>query len=403
VSAIAEKTTEPRTQGATRTGRTTSTFKVGLAEQLVNGRYSPTALVRASYLAAAAARLDSFWLPDHINSLFPRSVMTPKYVGVARLVPKVDACLEPWTVLGHMAARNRLARLRLGTSVTDTGRRNPAVTAQAAATLHLLTRGRAILGIGTGEREGNEPYGVDWSKPVARFEEAMATIRALWNSGGELVNRESPFFPLRDAVFDLPPYRGKWPEIWIAAHGPRMLRATGRYADAWFPALIFSPAEYANGMKVIREAASDAGRDPMAITAANWFFVLTGRSRDEVDEVLESQVMKAFALNAPAEMWKRHGARHPLGDDFTGAQDFIPQTLDEQTVLSYTSDAPPSMAKEAFLHGTPDEIVDQVAEWRDHGLQYPVVCNISGMQPSLKRGLAATAPFMTVLRRLRKL
>jgi hypothetical protein len=35
-----------------------------------------------------------------------------------------------------------------------------------AATLHLLTRGRAILGIGTGEREGNEPYGVDWSKPV---------------------------------------------------------------------------------------------------------------------------------------------------------------------------------------------------------------------------------------------
>jgi Luciferase-like monooxygenase len=39
---------------------------------------------------------------------------------------------------------------------------------QAAATLHLLTRGRAILGIGTGERQGKEPYGVDWSKPVAR-------------------------------------------------------------------------------------------------------------------------------------------------------------------------------------------------------------------------------------------
>ena len=144
-------------------------------------------------------------------------------------------------MLGHLAARNRLARLRLGVSVTDTGRRNPAVTAQAAATLHLLTRGRAILGIGTGEREGNEPYGVDWSKPVARFEEALATIRALWGSGGELVNRDSPFFPLRNAVFDLPPYREKWPEIWIAAHGPRMLRATGRYADAWFPAFPTGP------------------------------------------------------------------------------------------------------------------------------------------------------------------
>jgi phthiodiolone/phenolphthiodiolone dimycocerosates ketoreductase len=94
----------------------------------------------------------------------------PKYIGAARLTPKVDANLEPWTVLGHLAARNRLGRMRLGIGVTDTGRRNPAVTAQAAATLHLLTRGRAILGIGTGEREGNEPYGVDWSKPVARFE-----------------------------------------------------------------------------------------------------------------------------------------------------------------------------------------------------------------------------------------
>ncbi len=190
--------------------------------------------------------MDSFWLPDHLNSLFPRAAMTKKYVGAARLIPDVDAHLEPWTVLGNFAARNRIGRLRLGVAVTDVGRRNPAVTAQAAATLHLITRGRAILGIGAGEREGNEPYGVDWSKPVARFEEAMATIRALWNSGGELVTRDSPFFPLHNAIFALPPYRGKWPEIWIAAHGPRMLRATGRYADAWFPAVI-DPAKGLRG------------------------------------------------------------------------------------------------------------------------------------------------------------
>ena len=121
-----------------------------------------------------------------------------------------------------------MGRLRLGVGVADADRRNPAATAQAAATLHLLTRGRA--GIGPGKREGNQPYGVEWTKPVARFEEAMATIRALWDSGGELVCRDSPFFPLHNAVFDLPPYRGKWPEIWIAAHGPRMLKAAGRYA-----------------------------------------------------------------------------------------------------------------------------------------------------------------------------
>jgi phthiodiolone/phenolphthiodiolone dimycocerosates ketoreductase len=369
----------------------------------VHTRFSPIALPRASYITAVATGLDSFWLPDHLNSLFPRAVTTPKYLQAARVITDIDATLEPWTVLGNFAARNRLGRLRLGTAVTDVGRRNPAVTAQAAATLHLLTRGRAILGIGTGEREGNEPYGVDWSKPVARFEEAMATIRALWNSGGELVSRDSPFFPLHNAIFALPPYRGKWPEIWIAAHGPRMLRATGRYADAWFPGLITRPKDYAAGLEKVRAAASDAGRDPLSITAANWFFVVTGASRGEVDDALGSTAQKAFALNVPAEVWARHGARHPLGEDFTGVQDIIPQVFDEQTVLSYTADVPISIAKEFCLTGTPDEVIEQAAEWRDHGLDYPVLANISAIQPSLRRGLAATVPFVKILRRLRRL
>src|SRR5258707_4210389 len=185
-------------------------FKVGRARQILNARPSPTVVVRANYLTAVASGVDSLWVPDHLNSLTPRAIATPQYFGAAKLIPKIDASLEPWTMLGHLAARNRFRRLELGVRVTDAGRRNPAVTAQAAATLHLLTRGRGILGIGTGEREGNQPYGVDWTKPVARFEDAIATIRALWESGGELVSRDSPFFPLHNSVFDLPPYLRTW-------------------------------------------------------------------------------------------------------------------------------------------------------------------------------------------------
>ena len=178
--------------------------------------------------------------------------------------------------------------------------------------------GRAILGIGTGEREGNEPYGVDWSKPVARTIEALATIRALWASPGELVTRDSPFFPLRDAIFDLPPYRGKYPEIWVASHGPRMLRATGRYADGWFPVTHFQPEEYAAALEVVRTAASDAGRDPMSIVPASYVFVVTGRSRDEVDETLGSAAHPRLRTQSPCHRVGRHGGRHPFGDDFTG-------------------------------------------------------------------------------------
>jgi phthiodiolone/phenolphthiodiolone dimycocerosates ketoreductase len=381
----------------------TNGFRVGLADQLVNSRYSATAGARIDHFTAMASGIDSFWVADHLNALLPRAIATPQYLGVAKLLPKIDAQLEPWTMLGHLAARNRLARLRLGVAVTDASRRNPAVTAQAAATLHLMTRGRAILGIGVGEREGNEPYGVDWTKPVARFEEAIATIRALWDSGGELVSRDSAYFPLRNAVFDLPPYRGKWPEIWIAAHGPRMLRATGRFADAWFPAMTLRPKDYARGLEAVRTAASDAGRDPTSIIPAAWLFVATGRNRDEVDEALNSDIHKAFALAFPAEMWANHGAEHPLGEDFAGAQDFVPQTLDEQTVLSYARRAPLSLLKEALLTGTPDDVIDQAAEWRDHGLRYLVVCNTSVLQPSLRKGLATGGPFFRILRGLKKL
>src|ERR1700738_2484758 len=270
-------------------------FRVGITNINVVSRPTAESFQRAGYLKALANRVDSFWVPDHLNGLFPRSLWKQKYCGATKLVPTLDAYMEPWTMLGHLAARNRAGRMSLGTSVTATGGRTPAVTAQAAATLHLLTRGRAILGIGTGEREGNEPYGVDWSKPVARFEEALATIRALWNSGGELVTRDSPFFPLRDAVFDLWPYRGKWPEIWIASHGPRMLRATGRYADAWFPAFPHRPEDYRQRLNLVRAAASDAGRDPMSILPAVEFLVVTGASRGAVEAALNSPILKAFS------------------------------------------------------------------------------------------------------------
>jgi len=182
-----------------------------------------------------------------------------------------------------------------------------------------------------------------------------------------------------------------------------MLRATGRYADAWFPAATIRPKDYAAGLDKVRTGASDAGRDPLSIAAANWLFVVTGASRGEVDEALESTAMKAFALNLPAQEWARHGTSHPLGDDFTGVQDFIPQSLDEQTVLSATANVPPSLLKECLLTGTSDEVIEQAAEWRDHGMEYVVICNVSVVQPSLRRGLAATVPLMRILRQLRRL
>ena len=105
----------------------------------------------------------------------------------------------------------------------------------------------------------------------------------------------------------------------------------------------------------------------------------------------------------PAEVWARHGVQHPPGADFSGVQDLIPQTIDKQTALSYTAKVPASLMKEVSFNGTPDEVIDQVAEWRDHGLRYLLVLNGSLLQPRLRKGLAASLPHLKILRGLNKL
>lgn len=380
-----------------------SRFRVGLMDSVMAGRPTVDAFSRANYLGAVANRVDSYWIPDHINGQTPRPLWDKKYTTAARLLRSPDAAMEAWTLLGSLAARRRFSRIRLGVGVTDTGKRHPAVTAQAAATLHLMTRGRAILGIGPGERVGNEPYGVDWSKPVARFEEALATIRALWASNGELVKRESAFFPLRDAIFDLPPYKGKWPEIWIAAHAPRMLRATGRYGDAWFPGFAHRPQDYAKRLEIIRTAASDAGRDPMAITPAFWIPVVAASNRNDVDAALETTAVKTWALNGPAEFYTHHGAAHPMGADFAGMQDHVAFTMDERTIREKSAQVPLSVVKGMILNGTVDDVIEQAAVWRDHGVRYIVVVNFGPMQPNIRGALGTMMPFNKVVRGLKRL
>jgi phthiodiolone/phenolphthiodiolone dimycocerosates ketoreductase len=375
---------------------------IGVMHNTINSRFGPKPLIQADYLTGLAAGADSFWVADHLNSVLPPSMWKPEYVGAAKIIPKMDAHVEPWTMLGYLAGHNKIGRMTLGVAVTDTGRRNPAVTAQAAVTLQHLTRGRAILGIGTGEREGNEPYGVEWSKPVGRFEEAIATIRALWDSNGELVSRESPFFPLHNATFALTPFKGKWPEIWIAAHGPRMIRAAGKYGDGWFPGTTRAD-EYAQQLDVLRAAASDAGRNPMSITPAGIRFILTGRTQDEIDEILDSNLVKLFVLNSSAKDWERHGAQHPMGPDFKGVQDLIPQLIDEEAALKYAAVAPRGLVKELFAVGMPDEVVDQLAMFRDSGMRCLVVGNMGALHRKLSRSAAAMMPYLKVLRRLKKL
>src|SRR5205085_11575628 len=121
--------------------------------------------------------------------------------------------------------------------------RHPAMLAQTALTIDHLSNGRFILGLGCGEAENIVPYGMDFTKPVGRFEEAVKVIRLLWESQGP-VDFSGEFFHLHHARMDTELYEGRMPRIWMGACGPRMMEIAGRYADGWWPAAGFSPEDY---------------------------------------------------------------------------------------------------------------------------------------------------------------
>lgn len=182
-----------------------------------------------------------------------------------------------------------------------------------------------------------------------------------------------------------------------------MLRATGRYGDAWFPGFAHRPEDYAKRLEIIRTAASDAGRDPMAITPAFWIPVVAAANREDVDAALDTIAVKAWALNAPAEFFAHHGAVHPMGADFAGMQDHVAFTIDERTILEKAAQVPLAVVKGMLLGGTVDDVLEQAAVWRDHGVRHIVVVNFGPMQPNVRGALGTMLPFNKVVRRLKQL
>jgi alkanesulfonate monooxygenase SsuD/methylene tetrahydromethanopterin reductase-like flavin-dependent oxidoreductase (luciferase family) len=123
-------------------------------------------------------------------------------------------------------------------------------------TLQVATGGRAVLGIGIGGHAAeHEAYGIDFpSVPerVARLEEALAVIRALWTGGP--VTRPSPFYPLTHAVAR--PVPEPPPPIVIGGETPAGARLAARLGDGWTG---FSD-RFAELEPVYREALEAAGR-----------------------------------------------------------------------------------------------------------------------------------------------
>src|SRR5208337_4102256 len=238
------------------------------------------------------------------------------------------------------------------TSVVDTVRRHPSLLAQSALTIQHLSRGRFILGVGSGETENTVPYGFDFSKPVARCEEALQVIRLLWEGKGP-VDFSGQFFKLRHARLDTEPYEGRLPPIWAGGAGPRMLGIVGRYCDGWWPTGAYSPEDYAAKLKMVRDSAERAGRDPLAITPAFIWTCLIADDDAELARILEAALIKAYVLQIPAAIMRQYGFEHPLGSEWRGYQDINPETLPRERIVAMLKKVDVEAILAIVPHGSP--------------------------------------------------
>jgi phthiodiolone/phenolphthiodiolone dimycocerosates ketoreductase len=229
--------------------------------------------------------------------------------------------------------------------------------------------------LGVGEGENTLPYGIPQDEPVSRLEDGLRIIRSLWEADGP-VSLESKYWPHDRAVLGLGSYAdGTYPAIWVAGHGPRMLEITGRWADGWIP-MLMSPSEYGFSLAQVHEARRNSGRRG-SFEAAMWTFVCYGDSKAECQNLFESPMFRTLALLLPASVFESFGIPHPLGQRSNGLKSFVPTWLSAEEMLNAAMAVPPELVGRVVLHGSVDEIADELEGLHRAGCQTVCLANVS--------------------------
>ncbi len=298
---------------------------------------------------------DSFWMPDHTVGF-----------GIRRW----DS-LEAWTVLSAIALRTK--RILLGTCVSDTYRHHPAVLAQMAATCDIISRGRAILGIGIGEAMNLNPYGISWNKPVSRTIEALKIIKRLWTE--DVVTHEGQFYRLEGAFLQPKPFQKPHVPIFVAGNSPRTMRMAAEYGDGWVPAST-QPDEYAEKLKYVFEEASRAGRfwdgrgwdNPPEIEPALFVYVVVADDFDTARKLVLLPA-KLYLLSRP-RIIERLGYPVPTKEfEMTSSLVFNPEV--SKRLLEVAQALPDEVVDESpVIFGAPDDVIGRIEEYVKAGVRH---------------------------------
>jgi F420-dependent oxidoreductase-like protein len=267
---------------------------------------------KVSEIAVTAERsgFDSVWVMDH-------------YYQIPTVGRPEEPMFEAYAMLSALAARTSTAKL--GAMVTGVTYRNPALLAKAVTGLDVISSGRAILGIGAAWNV-QEHQGYGWDFPsdgerLSRLEEALQICRLMFTE--ETPSFEGRYYRIHEALNVPRPVTPGGPPILIGGGGERRtLKFVAKYADA---SNIFGNVEgITHKLEVLKRHCEDVGRDFDEITKTRLGGVFVADTEEEVTRGLEQ--------------------------------------------YANTRGIPVDMVRAYVTAGTPQQVVDQVGEYFDAGL-----------------------------------
>jgi probable F420-dependent oxidoreductase len=207
---------------------------------------------------------DSLWVWDHV------------LLGVEPNFP----IIESLTVLTAVAART--SRIKLGTGILVLPLRNPVLLAKQLASMDQLSGGRLLMGMASGwyKREF-DAMGIPYDRRGKIMDANLEIMKKLWAE--ESVSGEWGPHKISKAVMYPKPVQQPRIPILIGGYADRVLKRAGAIGDGWLT-YFYPPDAFAKSWAKVREAATEARRDPATLLNASQLPIMVGPSREAVQD-----------------------------------------------------------------------------------------------------------------------
>jgi len=204
-------------------------------------------------------------------------------------------CLEAWVTLSALAQAT--SRIRIGCMVNGVPYRHPALVANMAASLDIVSGGRLELGLGAGWNEQEtEAYGIDLlpiGQRMDRFEEAVEVVDSLLSN--EFTTFRGKYFQLEQARCEPKGPQQPRPPIVIGGAGEkRTLRIAARFAQHWNISFV-TPDQFIKKNEILLAHCESVGRDSSLITRS--VQIISGADQDPVEVADEAAALFAAGVD----------------------------------------------------------------------------------------------------------